>query len=1174
MDASTIGQYRIVETLGQGGMGIVFRARHLASERAVALKTVRLSAPRWLDSIRREIQALTRVRHPGVVRIIDHGVHEGRPWYAMDLLEGETLRQFGRRIWSPYLPFEGVSTPISLTEEVSGGPGLSTVDELSPISGSVWSGDMRIGLHGTVNAAAGELQSVMRLMRRVCASLAFMHGEGFINRDPKPENIVLVDGLPVIIDFGLTTHHPGGTGREELEAQHGVAGTVQYMSPEQVRGELVDARSDLYAIGCILYELVVGRPPFCGAPRAVMLQHLNTLPVAPSERIGEVPLGLEQLIMRLLEKQPNKRIGYADEVAAELAELSQDLPRLADYPPARSYLYRPNFVGREELVEDLLSTREQAADGSGALVLLGGESGSGKTRVAMELTRLRKQNMRLITSETAQLVTENEARVAPSPMHALRPLLLAIADECHAGGPEVTERLLGEQRGVLTLYEPLLARVPAHTQVETPLALSPEGARVRLFHALTDVIHRFAVDRPLVFVIDDLGWLDEVSLAFLCSLTAEFFATTPIFLLCTYRSEDMPDAVRAIAQLGHVRTVLLPRLGEGPVRAMVSDMLALPDPEPNFIEFVTREAEGNPFFVAEYLRAAVGERILYRDQQRTWQVRGQLRAERGAPMSLALPRSLRALIDRRLRSLSTAAQQVALAAAVLGREMDFSILLQVSALPEQTCIGAVDELLRRQVLEQTEAGRLRFVHDKLREETYHAGAASARRELHARAATTLEAQLPKGTAAASSWAKLGHHFAEAGYRAQAVDYLERAAEYALANSAQSDALSLYRRAIEHATLLEQEAGESHALRVQQLQERYGDLLALLGRRDDARAVYQPALQRAHGNAVLLARLHRKVGKTWETTHAHDEALQHYQLSSRYLTGAPETAPQDIRDEWIQVRLDQLWVHYWLGNVEPMNALSAELEPFLEIASPPQQARYFGALVKRNLRRDRYAVSEETFAFARSYLEICQRSAIKEELPVALFDYGLVLFFKGALAEAEDALTRALQGARKNGDAVAEARSLNYLTICARMNGQVELTEELAASSGAVASSVGMREYVAAALANQAWVELSRGEHDKAGTAARAALSIWGKLSLSFPLSWLALLPLVRALLAEQKLDLAIEHARALLGPGQYLLPGAASDTLRLAFAEFEQGLREPATAHLRRMLDELPQGYC
>ncbi|MDB4974322.1 MAG: Protein kinase [Myxococcaceae bacterium] len=1173
MDASTIGQYRIVETLGQGGMGIVYRARHLASARAVALKTVRLPAPRWLDSIRREIQALTRVRHPGVVRIVDHGVHEGRPWYAMDLLEGETLRQFGRRIWSPYQPYEGISSPVSQTEDVSGAFEAGTRDDLDPATDAHWLAAQRALLSGVSIAAAGELLAIMRLMRRLCASLAFMHGEGFVNRDLKPENIVLVSGLPVIIDFGLTTHHPGGSGREELEAQQGIAGTVHYMSPEQIRGELVDARSDLYAIGCILYELVCGRPPFSGAPRAVMLQHLNSTPIPASRRVDGVPPALDQLILRLLEKPTGKRPGYADEVAAELAELSHDLPRLAEYPPARSYLYRPGFVGREELVQQLVGLRDRAALGIGAMVLLGGESGSGKTRVAMELTRTRKLSMRLITSETTSLAAEGEPRVASSPLQALRPLLRALAYECHAGGPELTERLLGEHHAVLSVYEPLLAQVPATVPPEPPAALAPEPARRRVFRALTETLSRFARERPLLFVIDDLGWVDEVSLAFLSSLDAAFFANTPILLLCTYRSEDMPETVRSLSELPHVQTVQLPRLGEGPVRSMVSDMLALANPEDEFVEYVTREAEGNPFFVAEYLRAAVSERVLYRDQQRAWQVRAQDRARSDAPLSLALPRSLRELIDQRLRSLSTAAKQVSVAAAVLGRETEFGVLREVSGLPDASCVSAVHELMQRQILEQTELGALRFMHDKLREETYRAGQPALLRELHARAAAALEALLPEGPEAASWWAALGNHFAEAGLREAAVRYLQMAAEYAHASSAHEEAQSLFRRAIEHAALLEPEAEAAWPHALLQLHEAYADLLALVGKGEPARAAYRRAFEHVAATGVVQARLHRKVGKSWEGQQEHERALASYQLAAEQLGPLSRQRGTQEQGEWLEVRFALYWIYYWVGNLEQLSALSAELAPFLDSAAPRLRARYFSAQFRLNLRRERYDVSSVTLEFARAEVAVCQSGGLAAELPDALFDLGFALYLRGELAEAAQTLAEALSITRKSGNAPQQTRCLTYLALCARMSADVDKTRSLVADCELIAKAVGMREYVAAALANRGWVELRCGQLPEAEASANAALAIWAEAS-QFPFEWLAHAPLLQIRLRDGDLDGAMVSARALQVPGQRALPEPAPTQLRQAVEQYDGGSRASAMSTLEHLLQQLPSGYC
>jgi serine/threonine protein kinase len=553
----TIGSYRIIAPLQGGGMGKVYRARHVGSDRVVALKSVSVPHPRWLEAIRREIHALTQIRHPAIVRIVDHGVDQGLPWYAMDLLEGETLAQFSRRIWSR---FQRPSAPtVAPTEQVSetDGEPIESAEAGLPIASAA----VRSVNGSQVPAGAGELRTVLRIMRRVCAALGFLHGEGFVNCDVKPDNIVLVDGLPIIIDFGLAARHPGPSGREALEALRGAAGTPPYMSPEQVRGELVDARSDLYALGCVLYELVTGRPPFNGPPASIRSGHLYQAPMPASKIVADVAPELERVILKLLDKDLTARFGYADEVATLLAGLSEDVHRVPDFPPPRSYLYRPRLVGRDTLMKELVGLRERATDGAGSLVLLAGESGVGKTRIAMEVTRIMSgARMWPVTSELSSLA---EGGSGASPLQAVRPLLRAIADRCQEGGPDATERLLGERHSVLVQYEPLLAQVPASGPIVGQLPLPVDAARRRLFKCLAETLAAFAQEQPVLWVIDDLGWADELSLSFLQSLTLGYLEATPVFLLCTYRSEEATDAVAALARLGHVKHMTASRLDKG-----------------------------------------------------------------------------------------------------------------------------------------------------------------------------------------------------------------------------------------------------------------------------------------------------------------------------------------------------------------------------------------------------------------------------------------------------------------------------------------------------------------------------------------------------------------------------------------------------------------------------------
>src|SRR5262245_5673300 len=230
----SLGPYETIEPIGKGGMGVVYRARHRVSGEHVALKTVAIPRPGLLACIRREIHALSRLDHPGIVRIHDHGVEAGIPWYAMELVEGPTLREHA-------LLLRGASG--------DGGPTLRFAPGATGATAPVAA--------RAPEAAGGALLPLLGVVESVCHALAFLHGEGLVHRDLKPENIVLrADGTAVLVDFGLLATFHAPQGRDALEISGDVLGTIAYMSPEQSRGEMVDARSDLYGLGCILYELV------------------------------------------------------------------------------------------------------------------------------------------------------------------------------------------------------------------------------------------------------------------------------------------------------------------------------------------------------------------------------------------------------------------------------------------------------------------------------------------------------------------------------------------------------------------------------------------------------------------------------------------------------------------------------------------------------------------------------------------------------------------------------------------------------------------------------------------------------------------------------------------------------------------------------------------------------
>ncbi|RKH54639.1 protein kinase domain-containing protein, partial [Corallococcus llansteffanensis] len=197
-----LGPYRVLGVLGRGGMGIVYRGEHVDTGEAAAVKTVRATSRAMLATIRREIHALSRVRHPGIIRVVAQGVADGLPWYAMPLLPGPTLRD----------------SVCPQGFEPAAGLGLGPLERTETMPALAPPGPERSrGPSPRPPSTAASLGSALLLLRRLCAPLAFLHGCGLVHRGLKPENVVIhEDGRPILVDLGIAALSGGAEGREEL----------------------------------------------------------------------------------------------------------------------------------------------------------------------------------------------------------------------------------------------------------------------------------------------------------------------------------------------------------------------------------------------------------------------------------------------------------------------------------------------------------------------------------------------------------------------------------------------------------------------------------------------------------------------------------------------------------------------------------------------------------------------------------------------------------------------------------------------------------------------------------------------------------------------------------------------------------------------------------------------
>jgi predicted ATPase/tRNA A-37 threonylcarbamoyl transferase component Bud32 len=335
LPSSLTDRYRIERELGRGGMAVVYLAQDLKHARKVAIKVMlpEMAAAIGQDRFLREIEIAARLTHPHILPLYDSGAVGGQLYYVMPYIDGESLRS--RLSRETQLPIE----------------------------------------------------DALRLTREIASALNYAHQHGLVHRDVKPENILLADGIALLADFGVARALSPSVGdATAVLTGGGLIGTPQYMAPEQAGGGTVDGRTDLYALACVLYEMLAGEPPFTGPdPQTLLHQHLNAEPRPVTDR-RPVPPGVATVISRGLSKLPVDRFPTAASFAEALSIASGAATptpspvREATATPNNLPKLRTHFIGREKELAEYARLL-----GDTSLLTLTGIGGCGKTRLALEL---------------------------------------------------------------------------------------------------------------------------------------------------------------------------------------------------------------------------------------------------------------------------------------------------------------------------------------------------------------------------------------------------------------------------------------------------------------------------------------------------------------------------------------------------------------------------------------------------------------------------------------------------------------------------------------------------------------------------------------------------------------------------------------------------------------------
>lgn len=531
----------------------------------------------------------------------------------------------------------------------------------------------------------------IRLLNQVLHALAYLHRRGIVHRDLKPGNVVVSDGAVKLLDFGLSTSQFPDSQLSELGAST-TAGTLAYMAPEILLGENVGIPSDLYSVGILAYELIAGQHPYnIHDPATLVTQVVGVMP--EFENLPG-PKALRRILEKLLQKSPIDRFHSAEAVIAALGDAFGDTVTVQLPTLRESFLQAARMVGRDREIDVLNDALADLLQFVGSAWLIAGESGVGKTRLLDEIRTLAMVRGAGVIRSQSQ---------GGRPFELWMPFFswLLLFDEY----------LSSDQQG-------LLHHLLGHTteyHLDTPSEVNQ--LRQHLIHLIEHVLEYY--QSPLVILLDDLQWAGSESLSLLADMLL-LLNKWPLLIVGSYRDEEMPALANQLPQMNLVK---LRRLSEEAVRDLSLAMIGNAGANPQVIELIQRETEGNVLFIVEVVRT-LAEEYSGLDQ-----------------IGLAtLPQTVfaggvDATIRRRLDRLDTRDRDLLQKAAVSGHEIDLSILKRLE--PRQNIEHWLASCADAAVLEFVD-GRWQFVHNRMRTVLVAELGDARLRELHRRVAQIYE----------------------------------------------------------------------------------------------------------------------------------------------------------------------------------------------------------------------------------------------------------------------------------------------------------------------------------------------------------------------------------------------------------------------------------------------------
>ncbi len=694
-------RYEITGELGRGGMGIVYKGIDPLLRREVAIKML---SPAMLDAkserrIENEAKVVAQLDHPAIVPIHDLGRHDGGLYLVMPLIQGQTVREL------------------------------------------IAEGSLRLG-------------DVLEIGVQAAQALGYSHTQGVVHRDVKPSNMIVSQqggGLRLrLLDFGIARQ----SGENRVSRSSNVPGTLTYLSPEQVDEPTtrIDGRTDLYSLGAVLYECLAGEAPFSGTIFSTLYSIVHEPPQGLRERGVEVDEQLEEIVLSCLAKNPEDRPESCGRLARLLARYRDQLaesmwakptiPVRSSLPAATAPRHRDTpMIGRDEELAQLEQKLSSALKGVCQFVVIGGEAGTGKSRLLHELEmQARARQVRVLRGRFSDWETafpyQGLCELIQDFFRGFDSSTLLEVDnppDIHDLAPDL-----------VSLY-PALSEIPElqralQAQNADPMALSERRLTdsSHVFELLARTLSRLVEGRPVVLQLENLH-AAEVGLDALQYLVRRL-GSTPTLVVGTYRSSEvfrghpLEKLLTTFAGDQRFTRLELAPLDEAGVRSMIEHLVGSSELAPDLVTRIFNATEGNPFFCQELVKSLIETRAISPDQGRLWSLSDDFRL---GPDSL--PATLQQAEERRIERLTEDQRRVLSVASVLGKSFDFEDLEALCDVDDAE--ETVDEMIGQGLLKEdrlARGDRLTFSSGIVRDLMYQDLSRRRRRSLHRRHARWLE----------------------------------------------------------------------------------------------------------------------------------------------------------------------------------------------------------------------------------------------------------------------------------------------------------------------------------------------------------------------------------------------------------------------------------------------------